>query len=243
MKQIAYDKTYQFEENYWWFKGRRKIVYSILKSLRESHNNVLIDVGCGTGITLREAGGFYKKIGIDESLIALSYSKKRGGAGLIKGSVYKLPLEDGYADVILMLDVLEHLDDEKAALDQIYRVLKPRGTFILMVPAYQFLWSGEDEISDHKRRYVKNEIKSIIMSGGFGISNITYFNFFLMPVIYCAILLNKVFNRKALHESDLKPLPKIINSILTLIVYFESFLLKFISLPFGASILCVAAKQ
>lgn len=244
MKPIAYDKTYEFEESYWWFKGRRNIVFNLIKKyINYTNMGTIVDIGCGTGITLKEISGFKLKIGIDESDIALKYSNIRDCGQLIQGNVYKLPLDNCTADCILLLDVLEHLDNEKKALDEIYRVSRDGCGIILTVPSYKSLWSGEDEISLHKRRYIKKEITNIIQSSGFIVERITYFNLFLMPLIFFVINFNKIFNPKAMHESDLKKLPKTLNYIFTYILYVESFLLNLVDLPFGASIVCVARKK
>lgn len=243
MKRDAYDKTFSFEENYWWFKGRRRIVFdNIKKTTKPSEGKVLLDIGCGTGITLKKIKGFGLKVGIDDYKDALNYSKKRNLEYLINGSVDELPIYRDSVECILMLDVLEHLGEEKRALSEAYRVCKNGGIIVVTVPAYQFLWSGEDEISLHKRRYVKSNLKKIIESSGFKIKKISYFNFLLMPLMYVVILFNKIFNKKAMQESDLNEIPNFLNLILERVLYIESILLRMMNLPFGASLICIAIK-
>ncbi len=244
MKPEAYEKTSEFEEDYWWFKGRRRIVFDkVEKPAKTSKGKVLLDIGCGTGITIRKIKGFDVMIGVDVSKEALNYAKGRNCKNLICGSVYTLPLRSNSADCLLMLDVLEHLSEEKAALLEVHRVCKEGGEITVTVPAYQFLWSGEDEVSNHKRRYVKLELRRLIESSRFKIQKLSYFNCFLMPSIYTVILFNRVFNKKAMQESDLKKIPNVLNLIFEMILYVESILLRIINLPFGASLICIASKE
>ncbi len=241
MKPEAYNKTFKFEESYWWFKGRRKIVFDSVKRLTSNiKGKVLLDNGCGTGITLKEIEDFDLKLGIDHSAEALDYSKRRNCRNLICGEVYQLPLKDSSVNCILLLDVLEHLNKEKTTLSEIFRVSNKGGVVVVTVPAYQFLWSGEDETSLHKRRYVKTRLIKLMESAGFRIEKISYFNSFLMPLIYTMILFNKVFNKKAMQKSDLKKIPNVLNFILEKILYFESLLLKIIDFPFGMSLICIS---
>lgn len=244
MKPQAYSKTFEFEEDYWWFKGRRRIVFDSLKKIKkDSKEKVLLDIGCGTGITLEKIKEFNLKVGVDNSLQALNYAIRRNCPNLINGSSYALPLRDNSVDCVLILDVLEHLDEERKALLEVWRVCKKGGGIVVTVPAYRFLWSGEDEVSLHKRRYVGSAKKKLIESAGFKVEKISYFNSFLMPLIYVVILFNKLFNKKSMEESDLKVFPRVLNYGLTIVLYFEALLLRMLNLPFGASLICVAIKE
>jgi len=138
---------------------------------------------------------------------------------------------------------LEHLDDEARALGEALRICKSGGWIILTVPAYQFLWGGEDEISMHKRRYTKARLFEAVRNSGWQIERISYFNTILFPIICSILFFNKLFCPRARHESNLKELSAVVNIALTKIFLFEARLLKKINFLFGASLICVAKKR
>ncbi|OGF34301.1 hypothetical protein A2482_00725 [Candidatus Falkowbacteria bacterium RIFOXYC2_FULL_48_21] len=244
MEHDVYAKMFEFEKGFWWFVGRRKIVFNELAKITSTLANVvLVDIGCGTGITMELATGFQKKIGIDFSEEALRYAKTRNCGELVAGDIYKIPIADNTADCVLLMDVLEHLRDESDPLKEVFRICKKGGRIIVTVPAYQFLWGGEDEVSMHKRRYTKTRLLSIIEEAGFQVERTSYFNTILFPIIGAIILFNRLFNTRAKHETNMKRLPKILNTGLIKMLLLEAWLLKKITFPYGASVICVAKKN
>lgn len=145
-------------------------------------------------------------------------------------------------DLIITLDLLEHLDDNKI-LKEFYRALKPTGYLIVTVPAFEFLWSEHDEALHHKRRYNKSHLREILKSNGFITEKISYWNFFLfLPIV--AMRLIKRGMRSEEIETDVKELPNIVNRFLASVLSIEGRIISYgVNLPFGVSILCVCKKS
>jgi len=154
-------------------------------------------------------------------------------------------LEDEMFDLVVALDVIEHITDDGAALSEYYRITKHNGILLLTVPAYSFLWGAHDEINDHKRRYVADELKNKVEKTGFTVGKLTYFNTFLFPFVLLARMgqrLMRMVNGRHKPRSDLKLYPFIINDLLEAIFMLEEGLLRKYDLPYGVSLLCVAKK-
>lgn len=242
MQPVAYQKTFEYEKDYWWFVGRRDIVSDMMQC-HGIEGNVLADVGSGTGYTLHCIDRFKFKIGIEKSVEAFRFFRGEGTALQVCGDGICLPLADSSVDCALLLDVLEHLDDEAASLSEIYRVCKANGAVIITVPAFQFLWSGEDFVSQHKRRYRCRELREIVQAAGFRkIEKISYFNFFLLPLVLTVIFIKHFLGKKIAEQTNLFPIPKILNRLFLGTLTLENFFLRYLSFPAGSSLICVARK-
>lgn len=231
----------EMERNNWWYLGRRAIVSILFRKYFKNQTSIL-DLGCGTGEGVAIVSGDSVLTGVDVSETALSFAKEKGYRVLRLGSGDALPFENNSFDGILMLDVLEHITDDVKALAECARVLKIPGNMILTVPAYQWLWSGHDEVFGHKRRYGKNELIKKIKKAGFKISFASYYVTFLFPVIALFRILEKKFRNKK--GSHFFPIPRFVNITLFFFMRVESVLLKRgFKLPFGSSIAIVAQKN
>ncbi len=225
------------EERYWWWVGRRKIITALSNKLKLNSANML-DAGCGTGINLSYFKHFGTSFGFDFSQHALKFCKQRGHNNILQADAEKLPFENNSFDLITAFDLLEHLDD-KRAVAEFCRVIRPNGHLILTVPAFNFMWSRHDEAVHHKRRYSKNELLSVIKSNNFTVLKISYWNSFLFLPIVIVRLAKKIINDKNI-KTDVVAFPAFINSFLIFLLDIESFLMKYINLPFGVSLLCLA---
>jgi len=238
MKHDLYALTYELEESYWWYVARRNIMLQIIEDLAPKR---ILDYGCGTGklmAVLRERG--YTVVGADRSDEALRFCRERQLEPLIDLKTEALP--DASFDLVVMGDVLEHVEEEQALLKAVDASLRPGGTLLLTVPAYDWLWSGEDIVSEHKRRYTLPSLTAAIQSGGFAPVKGSYFNSLLLPVVAAVIWGEKLVSRKREPRSDLRPLPAWINEPLRWVFSLEESILRRTTLPFGASILMVAAR-
>jgi SAM-dependent methyltransferase len=238
MKHDQYALTYELEESYWWYVARRNIMLQAIADLAPKR---ILDFGCGTGklmAVLRERG--YSVVGADQSDEALRFCRERQLEPLIDLKTQALP--EASFDLVVMGDVLEHVPEEQPLLEAIDASLRPGGTLLLTVPAYDWLWSGEDIVSEHKRRYTLPSLKTALQSGGFAPVKGSYFNSLLLPVVAAVIWGEKLLSRKREPRSDLRPLPTWINEPLRRIFSLEESILRHTTLPFGASILMVAAR-
>jgi len=238
MELEEYEKMYHFEEKYWWWVGKRKIVKCMLNKLKLDSSRIL-DIGCGTGANLEYLGDYGSVVGLDYAREALDFCRLRKHRNLVRGDAERLPFKEGAFDLITALDLLEHIDDSKAA-EGFSKALKPGGHLILTVPAFRFLWSKHDEALHHKRRYSKSQLKQVLESTGFVVEKIGYWNFFLfLPVASVRLIKKNILKSKKV-KTDVEELPSIINWFLAFILTVESHLIPCINLPFGVSIVCVA---
>jgi len=245
MDLSEYDKMYRLEEANWWYIGRRDL---FLKMAARFDNGLsgkpfrILDVGCGTGINLKYLQILGDVYGLDISKNALIFSQNRGLPSLICGSADKLPFKDELFDLVLALDVIEHIDEDLSAVRELNRVLKPGGRLILTVPAFQFLWTSHDLALHHKRRYTRSGILSILRLGGFENEKATYWNFFLFLPVATIRLLKRFHRSGDKMQTDLVELPPLLNGLLQGLIGIENWILKRIDLPVGISVMCICRK-
>lgn len=247
MDARAYEMMAQSEERHWWWSGRRVILRSVLRDLyaRGLPPGRLYDLGCGVGSNLGVLGEFGEALGVDGSELAVRAARARGRnnvefANLAAGRSALDAYPAGSGAVVLLADVLEHLDDEYDALAMAERLLAPGGALVITVPAFPFLWSASDEFNHHRRRYTRATLARAVRPL-FELERLSYFNFWLFGPIAIARVLSTLARRPGHEEIGLPPAP--INHLLRGILSSESALLARTDLPFGVSLLCVARKR
>lgn len=245
MQTDIYLLTCQMEKDHWWYVGRRKIILSLMETmvvnrLSEEDRPRILDYGCGTGLMLKYLSDYGRTWGADSSSEAVKFCKKRGLTNVIDLSIEPLDFPPNFFDIITLFDVLEHLDDERSVLVELHGLLKPGGFLFVTVPAYEFLWSGEDFVSGHKRRYTRKSLRRVI-EPRFRIGKLSYFNCLLFPAQVAVILWKRLFVSRSLYETNVEPMNALINQWLSWILSFESNWLVHFDLPFGGSILCIAS--
>lgn len=246
MDEIEYEKMYSLEDTYWWFQGRKFIIFSLLGKyslLKKDTPKRVIDLGCGTGLILSELNAISVPVGIDFSMTALSFCKRRGLRDLTCADVNNLPFADESFDLIFALDLLEHIKDDKHLLGEIRRICGPGGVLIATVPAHQYLWSEHDEALHHYRRYSAKEFHKLIVQSGFELIKYSFcISFMYFPIVIFRKL-QKLFKPSGSPKTHLILLPRWMNSFLIQLLRLEAFLIKYINFPFGVSILCIARKK
>lgn len=245
MKDIAYDKTAEFEKTHFWFLGRKEICLSLLdKALRNKSIDKILDYGCGTGEFLEELQRIYKNkevYGADISEKSFEYCHRRGLNNII--NLNEVELQDNHFDLISCLDVLEHIEEDSEFLLKIKNLLRKNGIFLVTVPAYNFLWSGEDYVSCHIRRYNRKVLKKKLIEAGFNVIKISYFNNFLFIPLVLVLIAKRIFHPRTMYESNLYEMNKFLNKMLAKLFASEKQFLKYISFPFGASIIAIVQKS
>jgi SAM-dependent methyltransferase len=229
-----------FEEWYWWHRARRNIVCRILQRYAPPHARIL-DVGCGTGATSAALRRFGSVTGVDMGLVALRHAHAHG-LPVARGSAENLPVGDARLDVVVALDVLEHLDDDRCALAEMLRVLRPGGVLLATVPAYPFLWSSHDEALGHRRRYRRAELRERIAAAGFDIALCSYVMSSILPVAIAVRLAERLRRRPGPAQSGYLTLPRPLNAVLSQVAGLGGSLVRFVSLPFGLSIVAAARR-
>lgn len=235
-KQI-YQKMRDVENEHWWFVGRRRIVESVIRSIDLPQNAQILDAGCGTGGNLAMLGQFGQVKGMELNDNAREYANS---LGLTQVEAGHLPDEMPYAnenfDLIVLLDVLEHIDNDCASLKTLESRLSNNGSILITVPAFQWLWGPHDEAHHHKRRYNADQLKQTAGSAGLKIDYISYFNTWLFPLIAPVRLIQ---NKKRTTSTKLAPPPKPFNNILTHLFTSERSFVPSVRLPFGVSLIAV----
>ena len=242
MNEEEYEKLYKFEHFYWWHVGRRYVLSSFLKRFLKNRENQILEIGCGTGGNLEILSKWGKVTGLDISERALDFCRKRGFNNLLLGRVEEMNFPNGSFDLVIALDVLEHLKEDKRVIRESWRVLKEGGCFLATVPAYQFLWSEHDEALEHYRRYSLLDFSNKLRQAGFNIVKMSYLVSFVFPAVLGYRILRKILFPKSKKNIAYVFLPKPINFFFTILLKLESFLLKYFNLPFGTSIICIAQK-
>ena len=245
MEDRKYIKFYEVENNHWWFVTRKKIISHIInKKIKKNKNNSLLDFGCGTGNILDELSKKYNAYGADMSELAINFCKKRNLNNIFTNDHFFNNLEyKNKFDIITLLDVIEHVDEDQDLLGKLKDLLTEDGSIIVTVPAYQFLFGPHDIINMHKRRYVKKTLKKVIENSGYKIYKLSYFNTILAPLI----ILRRFLDRSLRGEEYLRDDDDVPNTFFNIILKFifglEKYILPYISMPFGISILCIAKKK
>ncbi len=242
MKLEAYKAQENYEDSHWWFQARAKIVSYLITPLKGN----ILDFGCGTGLMLRKLQQTNSSqihiFGADHSSHSLDVCRKIPGITLFDLRTDSNLLNQKKYDVILCMDVLEHIEEQDPFLENLNSLLATNGRLLLTVPAYEFLWSGEDFVSHHIRRYTQNQLRKTLEKY-FDIQYISYFNFFLLPVILSYLFFLRLFMPKSMYETNVKPTSHLANTILEKIFSFERFLLKYVSFPVGHSIIVICNKK
>lgn len=244
MNTSEYAEMYNLESFYWWFVARRQLLETLIKEIaKETTEPLMLDVGCGTGINYSVMSKYGTVISTDFAEEALTFSKTRGVGELVRSSIETLPFKQASFEVITALDVLEHVDDDLKALDDLRRIMKDGGLLVITVPAYGFLWSEHDEALHHRRRYAASELRNKLTRAEFDVERISYYiTFLFFPILFMRFL-QSIFKKSVQAKTSHIILPRWLNSFLVSILAVERFMLKWVNFPFGVSLVCLARKR
>jgi SAM-dependent methyltransferase len=246
MEPALYAELAQREENHWWFRARREIVWSLLKKHVDGgaeRRLRICELGCGTGGNLTALAWNHEVVGVECSELALAYARRRLGDRVRRGSLpddVDLP-RDAY-DVVLLTDVLEHIEDDAQSASTALRLAKPGGIVIATVPAYQWLYSPRDEQHHHFRRYGKRQFRALWQFDETRIELLSYYNTLLFPAAACIRLASKLSTGKRPATGDLELPSPMLNRLLARALASERRLLGRMPLPFGLSLVTVVRK-
>lgn len=239
-KSERLDVLQDIERDHFWFQGRLKLVLSALKAHVKKPSPVLADIGCGTGFNLSKWKPYGQTIvGFDRHADRLSNLLAETPAPhLIKGDVESFPVRENSVDVLLALDVIEHVQDE-TAMDQFYQTLRPQGLLVVTVPAISWLWSYRDQDAGHLRRYSKSGLTQLVLHSGFKLESVKFYQFLLFPLVMLSRL-NK--QKQTFRNFEDKP-PAFLNTVMKIVTRFEVALTNLgVSFPIGSSLIIIARK-
>jgi SAM-dependent methyltransferase len=240
MDESLYHLFYGQEEHHWWFAARSEIVRGIIGRYGNIRSgDTVLDIGCGTGAMLKALADDYKVVGLDTSPLAVKYSMQRGCEDVFQMPVEDFPKDRFRVKAALLLDVIEHIEDDVAVLKAAREIVEPDGRVIITVPAHMWMWSAHDVVNHHKRRYSKAGLKVALARAGLEPVKLTFYNTWLFPLLAARKLIDRMLSHDSAHLTDQQP-NRAVNTILRNIFASEKYLLRAVNLPVGVSLLAVA---
>ncbi len=243
------------EDRHAWFVGRTRAIMTYLDRELEPQEaggqRKVLDIGSGAGNMAHHLAHYGRVVGLDPNPRPLAVAAQRA-LTVCQGLGNGLPFPDNGFDLVALLDTVEHIDDELGVFQECRRVLKPGGKLIITVPAFMSLWSYNDEINDHKRRYTAAELQQKLEICGLRVKRISYNNFFLLPMIAGMRLLRDdhpdlqsphLTDAKDVYQVEMEPIPEPANTILHGVGWLEAEWLRYTTFPCGTSVLCLAEKE
>lgn len=247
------------EDRHWWFASRTRALLAYLdRYFGPGQGRRVLDVGCGAANMAHHLRHYGEVVGVDNNPRPLEIARQRG-LDARRGSADDLPFGEGEFDLVALLDTVEHVPAEDKVFAECYRVLRgpevssgrPGGKLLVTVPAFMFLWSRNDVLNMHQRRYTAPELRAKLERHGFRVLRISYNNFFIFPLAAALILLRRGraepklasphFDEDA-YQVEMEPASPLVNAVLTAVGQVEVALLRRINLPWGTSILAIAEK-
>jgi SAM-dependent methyltransferase len=252
MEENAYRQFRDLERSHWWFRGRHAIFRTVLQRrvvpLLGAGPVRALDLGCGVGGHLKMLRALGEPVGVDLEADAARACLRRGFPRVVEADGTKLPFGDGAFDLVTAFDAVEHIPDDAAALAECRRVLRPGGVLFLSGPAYQFLYTHQDRVVHHCRRYTLGSLFRLFANAGFRVEHASYINAILFPGILPVLLLTRL--RQKIRPPDPGDqrsnasiwFPKWLDALLRRIFAFERHVVSRVQLPFGHSLIVVGRK-
>ena len=244
MREVVHDE--HLNPDHWWFRARRKIFARLLDGqLQLDPRGDVLDLGPGSGVNLPLFEGRGRPIVLDLARRSLLACRSAGAERAVQADATRLPFADDSFGLVCALDVLEHIPDDRAALAEIRRVLRPDGHLLLSAPAHRFLWGRQDVLSSHQRRYRRSELRERVEDAGFELRRYSYFNSILFaPIAAVRIAMRPFLGRTVEGGSDLAmKMPLGIDSVLYGTFASEAGWLVHRNLPLGVSLLGLARPR
>jgi len=242
MDRIVYDRMAAHDSTHWWYRARRDILADYLA--REGNlpkDARILEIGCGTGHNLPMLAAFGKVEAIEIDPAAREIASARLGRPVGAAPLPALTgVDRGAYDLVAVLDVVEHIQDDVAALKAMAECLKPGGKILITVPAHQWMWSAHDVVNHHHRRYSKAGLARVIRAAGLEPRKLGYFNSLLFPLAAASRLVGRLTGKD---DSDDSPPPRPVNTLFETIFRLERHLVGRVPLTPGVSIITLASPK
>jgi SAM-dependent methyltransferase len=241
MERKVYDQMAKLDSCHWWFTARRRILDGVIERIvRPPSDARILELGAGTGHNLAMLSRFGQVEASELDPVARQLASERLGRPVVEAALPDLSMfPAGTYDIVALLDVLEHVPDDKGSLSAIIDRLKPGGALLLTVPINPWMWSAHDVAHHHHRRYRRSEIRRLALDAGYEIELMSPFNSLLFPPIAAVRLVGKLTGKD--DSDDALPSPPV-NKALDTIFGLERGLIGRVPLPFGVSLVAVLRR-
>jgi SAM-dependent methyltransferase len=241
MDAAVFERMAELDASHWWFVGRRRILEQLIRrEVRPPPGARILELGCGTGHNLDMLGRFGTVEATELNDSARELASTRLGRPVARAALPDLSMfDDERFDLVALLDVLEHVADDRAALQSIQSKLKPGGKLLVTVPGNPWMWSAHDVSHHHHRRYRRRELESVARGAGLTIDFLSPFNSLLFPPIAAARLVGRLTGRESADDA-MPPAP--VNRLLRAIFGLEAGLIGRVPFPFGVSLAAVLRR-
>jgi SAM-dependent methyltransferase len=242
MERIVYDRMAELDGRHWWYRARRDILAELIARRIELPGDArILEIGCGTGHNLEMLSRFGRVDGIEIDEAARAIASSRLGYLVKDSPLPELPgIKDRAYDLVAILDVLEHVEQDREALASIARKLKPGGKLLITVPAFPWMWSAHDEVNHHKRRYTRSALRKVIGDAGLKLEMLSWFNSLLFPLAAAARLVGRLTGKQ---DSDDKMPPAPVNALFEAVFGLERYALGRVPFPPGVSLVAIASAS
>ena len=241
MERVVYDRMAELDEVHWWYRARRDVLAALIaRRIPLPEGARILEIGCGTGHNLAMLGRFGRVDAIEVDAAARAIAAARLGRTVMDAPLPGLPGIERAYDLIAALDVVEHLDDDRAALAAMAGRLRPGGRVLITVPAFPWMWSAHDEINHHKRRYTRRTLREAIGDAGLRLEALSWFNSLLFPVAAAARIAGRIAGRD---DSDDALPPPMLNRALEATFGLERYAIGRLPFPPGVSLAAVASAS
>ena len=240
MERIVYDRMAEIDGRHWWYRARREILEKLIRTrVKPPEDARILEIGCGTGHNLDMLGRFGTVDAVEMDDAARDIASDRLGRPARMATLPELQgVERGAYDLVALLDVLEHVADDRGSLISISQRLRAGGRLLLTVPAHPWMWSAHDEVNHHKRRYTKKGFREVVESAGLKVELLSYFNSLLFPLAAAARLAGRLTGKE---DSDDKLPPGPVNKALEFMFGLERYAIGRVPFPPGVSLVAVAS--
>ncbi len=241
MERIVYDRMAELDSRHWWYRARRKVLARVIeRKARPPAGARILENGCGTGHNLDMLGRFGTVDALEMDDAAREVASARLGRPAKMAMLPELGgVQRGAYDLVALLDVLEHVDEDKASLVSIAGSLKPGGRILLTVPAHPWMWSAHDVVNHHKRRYTKKGFRETIEGAGLKVEMLSYFNTLLFPLAAAARLAGRLTGKE---DSDDRLPPAPVNKAFEFLFGLERYAVGRVPFPPGVSLVAIASS-
>ena len=242
MERVIYDRMAEHDATHWWYRARREVLADVIaRKVALPGDARILEIGCGTGHNLAMLAHFGDVDAIEIDAHSRDIASQRLGKPVGDAPLPALSgITENQYDLVALLDVLEHVEDDRSSLQSIAKRLRAGGTILITVPQFPWMWSGHDVANHHQRRYTKASLRAVIAAAGLKINLLQSFNSLLFPLAAADRLLARIAGREG--SDDAMP-PAPINTAFETIFGLERYLVGRVPMPPGVSLIALVSAR